>query len=477
MATGVEAVDDGIGDAGGAVDDVEGGMELMFAGLALGDVEGVFVGDPAGVHAVHVDAVVEVFGGGGAGHHVEGGLGHVGVGMTRGLESTIELPFDGGDIDDVFVEGGHALKQGFQPGIDEERGDGIDQLDFEEFDGRHLGQGQAPGIASTEIDLLEVAVELAGGEQFGLAFPFLGKQGEPGKFGGIHEAGDGIGTASENGSDGAFGMGGTAEGFIGTEELTCGIVHRPGRGQFTIHHVGIEIGRAPDGLAGVVDDEIETVARGNEMGAEGLDTGGVAEIEPEDLKTVAPFGEVGFLGITFGGIAGEPGGDDQACAAAQEFESGLVPDLDAAAGEQGDPAAQVGELGAFEGVEVTAFGAELVVEVMDLGEVAFADVAAVGFLEFGALGGDETGWRGDVGRGEDGIAAELTDGGLVELGLFTFDLGEALAPGAGAADATTDVGVGVEDLAGDTAQAGEFLGGQGGEEGRVSDGFLQGCNG
>ena len=85
MGTGIDSGNDGIEDAGGSVDDIEGGMEALFDGLAGGDFVGVFVGDPAGIDAIHMNAVGEVVGGGGAGHHVEGGFGHVGVGMAGGF--------------------------------------------------------------------------------------------------------------------------------------------------------------------------------------------------------------------------------------------------------------------------------------------------------------------------------------------------------------------------------------------------------
>ena len=113
MFAGVEAGDDGIDDAGGAVNDVERRIEAVVFGCARGDVGGVFVGNPPGIDAVHVDAVSVVIGSGGARHHVEGGFGHVGVGMARGFEFAIELAFDRGDVDDVFVAVGRAKHERF----------------------------------------------------------------------------------------------------------------------------------------------------------------------------------------------------------------------------------------------------------------------------------------------------------------------------------------------------------------------------
>jgi len=59
----------------GAVHDVQRRMEAVLGHLALGDVRRVFVRHPAGVHGVHVDAVGVVIRRGGAGHHVQRGLG------------------------------------------------------------------------------------------------------------------------------------------------------------------------------------------------------------------------------------------------------------------------------------------------------------------------------------------------------------------------------------------------------------------
>jgi hypothetical protein len=57
VVAGVEAVDDRIDDARRAVDDVERRVEACSSLLARGDLHRVLVGHPAGVDAVHVDAV------------------------------------------------------------------------------------------------------------------------------------------------------------------------------------------------------------------------------------------------------------------------------------------------------------------------------------------------------------------------------------------------------------------------------------
>ena len=62
--------------------------------------------------------------------------------------------------------------------------------------------------------------------------------------------------------------------------------------RLAVEHVAVELGRAPHGLARVVDDEVEPVARRLEVVAERLDARGVAQVEPEDLEPVAPVAEV-----------------------------------------------------------------------------------------------------------------------------------------------------------------------------------------
>ena len=112
------------------------------------------------------------------------------------------------------------------------------------------------------------------------------------------------------------------------------------RGPFCRHHVRVEVGWTPDGLTGVVDDEVEALARGDEVAAERLHGGRVAQVEPEDFEPVTPVAEVGLLRVARRGVPREPCGDDEVRAGAEELQAGLVADLDAAAGEQRDTAAQ-----------------------------------------------------------------------------------------------------------------------------------------
>ena len=73
----------------------------------------------------------------------------------------------------------------------------------------------------------------------------------------------------------------------------------------------VELGRTAHRLARIVDDEIETVTRPQQLGAERLDARRMTQIEAEDLEAVAPLGEVGFGGVAGGRVAREARRDDE----------------------------------------------------------------------------------------------------------------------------------------------------------------------
>jgi len=350
--------------------------------------------------------------------------------MAGRLGIAIELALDGGDVDDVFVAGGGAEHEGLEAGVKDEGRDGVDELDFEEFDRGDFVEEEAPGVAAAEVDLLKVLVEAAFGKEVLLAEEFFGQERDLGEFSG----------------------GGGLE-FRAAEELVGRGGHLGEGGAFAFHHVGVEFGGAADGLAGVIDDEVEVGARREEFAAEGFDAGGVAEVEAEDFEAMAPDGEVWFLGVAVGGIAGEAGGDDELRAGAEELEAGLVADFDASAGEEGDAAMEVGEFGALDEVVLGAGGAHLVVEVVDDGELLLADVAVLGFdglAGFGFVGVDvlrrEAGGGEDVGGGEDGLAAEGADAGIFAGGVDALGFGFTAFALLGFQAGAAGDGVGVEVL-------------------------------
>ena len=161
----------GIDDARRAVDDVERRMEALLRGLARGDLHRILVGHPAGVDAVHVDAVGLVVGGRRARHHVERRLRHVRVRMPRRLEVAVELPLHRRHVDDVLVALRRAQHQRLEARVEDERRDRVDQLHLEQLDRRHLGQQQPPRVALAQIDLLQILIEPPFGKELPAAPP------------------------------------------------------------------------------------------------------------------------------------------------------------------------------------------------------------------------------------------------------------------------------------------------------------------
>ena len=151
--------------------------------------------------------------------------------------------------------------------------------------------------------------------------------------------------------------------------------HFASRRRFLGDQVRVELGRAADGLARVVDDEVEARAGGDDLSAERLDARRVAQVETEDLEAPAPVGEVGFQRVACGSIARKTRGDDQVRAGAQELESGLVSNLHAAARQQCDASPQIRQLRSCSEVHLSTGRAEMIVEGVDGGVGLLAGVA------------------------------------------------------------------------------------------------------
>ncbi|MNV14181.1 hypothetical protein D3C71_1048560 [compost metagenome] len=238
-----------------------------------------------------------------------------------------------------------------------------------------------------------------------------------------------------------------------------------GRG-FPGHHVGIELWRPAHGLAGVVDDEVQARTGGQQLAAERLHAGRVAQIQAVYLQAMAPFGEVRLFGVTGRRVTREARGHDQLGAGTQQFEAGLVADLDPAASQQRDAAAQVGGLGALDEVQLGAAGAHLVVEVVQLGELLLAHVAMAQFRRMHRFGRDlhafaiagvmqPGGMRREiVRRTEHRLAAQGADAGLFEQGLGLAHLFLVALLGLLLEHRPARLGLGVVDLGHHLVQAG-----------------------
>jgi hypothetical protein len=91
--------------------------------------------------------------------------------------------------------------------------------------------------------------------------------------------------------------------------------------------------------------------------------------------TCKRFAGVGLAREPVRGVAREARGDDHFGAGAQELDRRVVADLHPGAGDEHDPAAQVGGLLALGEVERRTRRAQLIVEVVELEELGLADVA------------------------------------------------------------------------------------------------------
>ncbi len=221
----------------------------------------------------------------------------------------------------------------------------------------------------------------------------------------------------------------SAQSFVLTQELPLGRRHCREGSCLLFHHVLVERWRTAHRLAGVVDDEVQPVPAVEQHLAECFHARRVPEIQSVDVEPVSPVAKIRFRCVARRRVPREPGRHDELGPAAQQLESCLVADLDPATGEQCHPAAQVGEFGALDEVEVGARRAHLVVEMVQLGEVLLADIAVLPLIHprpgpilrlvgvrWKVLRGKVLG-REDVGCGEHRLAPEGANAGG-RAGLF-----------------------------------------------------------
>ncbi len=139
-------------------------------------------------------------------------------------------------------------------------------------------------------------------------------------------------------------------------------------------------------------------------------------IQSEDFEAMGPFAEIRFRAYRAGRVARETRGDDKFGSGAQQFEAGLITDLDASAGQERNPAAQVGQFGTLHEIELRARWAHLVVEMVDDRILLLADVAMLQLVS-GDVALFKSFGRKDVRRGENGPAAQRTNPCLVKSGV------------------------------------------------------------
>ena len=112
---------------------------------------------------------------------------------------------------------------------------------------------------------------------------------------------------------------------------------------------------------------------------------------------------------------------------AEQFDASLVPDFDAATGDQGDTSAEVGSFAPFLKIKLGARWAELVVKVVELGVVLFTDVAILRMDDLVKIEWrrrflvTEQGSWGQVRGGENRSLAKLPDAGGIEAEIVAGD--------------------------------------------------------
>src|SRR6185369_15590528 len=143
------------------------------------------------------------------------------------------------------------------------------------------------------------------------------------------------------------------------------------------------------------------------------------------FQTAAPDFKVRLPGIAVRRIPGKSRRDNKRRTCAQKFDAGLIADLDATSRQQRHPATQVCRFGSLREVEFGARRAKLIVEVMNRRIRLLAYVTMLrlgGFTEIGILhiALFEVGWRKNVWRSEESLAAELSNAGLRKRHFLSF---------------------------------------------------------
>src|SRR5581483_4213883 len=169
--------------------------------------------------------------------------------------------------------------------------------------------------------------------------------------------------------------------LVAGEEPSLRRRQRPRRLDLAAHQMIVEADRATDGLACVVQDDVEAVVVREELPTERLDARRVTEVDAVDREAIAPLREVGLARVAIGGVPREARRHDYACAGAEEHDRRLIPDLDARAGDQRHASAEVRRLVTLRPVELRARRAHRVVEEVDASKLRLADVALPGGVE------------------------------------------------------------------------------------------------
>ncbi len=186
----------------------------------------------------------------------------------------------------------------------------------------------------------------------------------------------------------------------------------------------IELRRPAHGLAGIVDDVVETAAGFQQVRAKRLDAGRMAQVQSENVQARGPLRKVFLACIAFRRVARKACGDDQFGAGTQEFQPGLVTDLHAPTGQQCNASAEVSQFVALGMVERGTLRTQLVVKVVNQRILLLADIAMLGIgglpmreILAVSIPAGECFRREHIGCGEHRPCAQLADARGVEQGI------------------------------------------------------------
>ena len=400
------AAHDRVVHAGGAVDEVERGVEALFGQAHLRVVR-TLVGDPPGVDGRHQDAVLlEHLTGTGAREHVERGLGHVRVRVAGPLVAARELPLHGRDVHHVLavrIRGGHRRAQ---TADEQERCRGVGELHLEHLERIDLLDRLHPAVhavhvgheaAGVDRGAVGVLLQRRGSGGHREACEVFGRERLAALLG--DRAAEGRDREQRMRVDGCLQRLRVRVGRV-TEGLHLGQRSVGKRLQLGIRQQRVRTRRAAHGLRGVVDQDVER-ALGRDRVGEADHLGGVAQVDADDAQTVQPVRRVGQSREAPHGVARESGGDRGVRPVAEQPQRDVHADLGATTREQGALAGEVGTGVALAVAEAGAVRAELVVERIHLRVGLLADVAVAGLEQ---LARD---------RGVDHARGEVVAAGLV----------------------------------------------------------------
>ena len=155
---------------------------------------------------------------------------------------------------------GRAQHQRLEPGVEDERRDGVDQLHLQQFHRRHFRHQQPPGIALPQIHLLQILIEPALREQMPSA-----PASSSGSSGTCDSSAEWarpamLGSRRSNAAGVACrprGAGGRRASPHSCRAAARRRRHVVQRRRLARHHVPVKLRRPAHRLAGVVDDEVQ----------------------------------------------------------------------------------------------------------------------------------------------------------------------------------------------------------------------------